>query len=100
MINIINLIDYCPRGEILYTPQNAVTDALPWLKYILELSLENLVVDDPWLHIDNNGPRLQIIDHSASLQINLTILAWVHIAKETTKGLIIDATLVVLGMFS
>ena len=28
MINIINLIDYCPRGEILYTPQNAVTDAI------------------------------------------------------------------------
>lgn len=77
-----------------------VTDALPRLEYVLKFSIEDLIIDDATFHIHDYSARFQIIDHCASLQIDLAILTRVDVSEKAAQSFIVNQWLVVLCVLS
>jgi hypothetical protein len=77
-----------------------VTDTLPRLEDVFQLAIQDLVVDDSALHVDHDCASLQVSNWCAGLQINLAILAIVHVPEERTQRIVIYVLLVVLSMFA
>ena len=53
-------------GPVVAGPR-LVTDTLTGLKYVLQFTVQDLVIDDPWLHINYDRARFQISYHRACL---------------------------------
>ena len=63
--------------------------ALPRLKDVSELAVEDFVVDHTRFHVDYDRARLQICYLRAGLQIDLAILTRVYVSEEAAQRLIV-----------
>ena len=73
----------------IVTRTRIITDALPWLKDVFQFTVQDLVIDHSWFHIDDYCPRFQIIYHGTSLKVNLPILSRINITEEAAQCLIV-----------
>jgi len=84
------------RPIISSSASYGVCEGLPSFENVLELTSQNLLIDNSALHVDNDGPCLQIINLGSSLQIHLTILSAIYISEETTQCLVVNHVLVIV----
>ena len=72
-----------------------VLDTLLGVEELAQLTIQDLVVDNPSFSVHDDCPSLQVLNPGADLQASRFV---VHVLKEGGEGVIVYSVLVVLAM--